>query len=128
MPKWNDYLAHARARGSLACEVYCVVSTPGDDADLRQRTLPEHLSYLGTLEERGALAFAGPLSDETGDEMLGAGMLILRADNMDEARALADGDPMHTTGARTYTLRKWMINEGSLSISVQLSKQTAKLA
>ena len=44
------------------------------------------------------------------------------------ARALADADPMHARGARTYTLRRWLVNEGSLNLSVGLSTGVARLA
>ncbi|EFL87729.1 YciI family protein [Ahrensia sp. R2A130] len=69
----------------------------------------------------GKLFLAGPLSDLTGEEMEGCGLIIYRASNMDEAKVLADGDPMHAEGKRTYTLRKWMVNEGSPSFSTALS-------
>jgi uncharacterized protein YciI len=84
-------------------------------------TLPEHLAYQKTLENAGRLAFAGPTSDFSGELMEGCGLIIYRADSMEEARQLADEDPMHKTGARSYTLRKWLINEGSLSLTVGLS-------
>ena len=59
--------------------------------------------------------------------MQGIGLIIYRAASFDEARALAEADPMHAQGARTYVLRRWLINEGSLSLSVALSAQTVKL-
>jgi hypothetical protein len=34
---------------------------------------------------------------------------------------------MHKSGARGFVLRKWMINDGSLSVSVELSTQTVAL-
>ena len=61
------------------------------------------------------------MSDITGELMQGTGMIVYRAASMDEARSIADADPMHTSGARTYVLRKWLINEGSLSLNVGLS-------
>ncbi|MEM7268891.1 MAG: YciI family protein [Pseudomonadota bacterium] len=125
MPKWSEYLAHAKERGSLAFEVYRVVSTPNGDMDLLQRTLPDHLRYIGEREADGAIMLAGPLSDETGEEMQGVGMLILRAESLEAAKALADGDPMHSSGARSYTIRKWMINEGAINIQVRLGGQKA---
>jgi len=73
------------------------------------------------------LAFAGPMSDETGEHMQGKGLIIYRAESLDAARALADGDPMHKSGARAYVLRRWMINEGSLSLSVGLSTKGVTL-
>jgi hypothetical protein len=59
--------------------------------------------------------------------MQGMGLIIYRADSLGAARALAEGDPMHRSGARTYTLRRWMINEGSINLSVGLSTKGVTL-
>ena len=55
--------------------------------------------------------------------MEGAGMILYRAESMEKARALADADPMHASGARSYRLRKWLVNEGSPSFAMALSEQ-----
>ena len=54
---------------------------------------------------------------------MGSGLIVYRAKSLDDARALADADPMHSSQIRKYTLRIWMIIEGSLQLSVQLSEQ-----
>ena len=127
MPKWADYKRTAKERGALALELYVVNSTPaGPDVDL-PGTLPDHLAYQARLEAAGALAFAGPVSDVSGDEMMGEGMIIYRAASLEEARALAEEDPMHKRGVRTYVLRRWLINEGSFSLSVGLSGKKVDL-
>ena len=127
MPSWNEYKAEARARGSLAFELFVVISTPVAAPDAVRASLPDHLAYQKTLEQQGSLAFAGPMSDETGTQMQGTGLIIYRAASFDDARTLAEADPMHIAGARSYTLRRWMINEGSLSLSVGLSTQSVRL-
>lgn len=121
MPAWNDYKKSAKERGSLALELYVVESTPAMTPEDLQANLPAHLEYQKSQEMTGALAFAGPLSDLTGELMQGSGMIVYRAESMAAARELADADPMHISGARTYVMRKWMINEGSLSLTVGLS-------
>ena len=73
------------------------------------------------LERAGQLAFAGPMSDETGEHMQGVGMIVYRADSLAAAQQLAENDPMHKSGARSFVLRRWLINEGSLNLSVGLS-------
>lgn len=121
MPKWQDYKRLAKERGALALELYVVNTKPsGPDADI-PGTLPDHLAYQAKLEADGSLAFAGPVSDESGDEMFGEGMIIYRAPSLEAARALADADPMHARGVRSYTIRRWLINEGSFTLSVGLS-------
>lgn len=89
--------------------------------------LPGHPAYQSELEQSGALAFAGPLSDETGDHMQGTGMIVYWGESLEAARALANADPMHSSGTREFTLRRWLINEGSLSLHIKLSAQRVKL-
>lgn len=123
MPAWDDYKAEAKSRGALAHELYAIVSTPAGAPEDVKKNLPAHLAYQAELEARGTLFLAGPVSDETGDLMQGMGLIIYRADSLEEARSFAEEDPMHKSGARTYVLRRWLINEGSLSLSVKLSAQ-----
>ncbi len=126
--KWADYKAQAKERGALALELYVAHSFPAKTPEDVRAALPDHLAYQAKLESGGALAFAGPMSDETGEEMQGMGLIIYRADSLETARAIADADPMHQSGARSYTLRRWMINEGSVSLNVGLSTKTVGLS
>lgn len=125
MPAWNDYKSEAKSRGSLAFELYAVQSFPAGDPLAVKANLPDHLAYQSKQEAKGALFLAGPVSDETGDLMEGMGLIIYRATSLESARDIAENDPMHKSGARTYTLRRWMVNEGALTLSVQLSAQSA---
>lgn len=127
MPKWNEYKAEAQSRGSLALEMYVVHSTPVKPMDVVKSVLPDHLAYQQAQESKGKLAFAGPLSDETGELMEGVGLIVYRASSLDEAKSIAENDPMHSAGARNFTIKKWLINEGSLSLSVGLSTQKVEL-
>ena len=127
MPAWSEYKKMAAERGSLAHELYVVVSTPTGSEEAVKNNLGDHLAYQAEQETAGNLAFAGPLSDETGELMNGTGMIIYRADSLEAARAIAEADPMHAAGARSFTIRRWLINEGSLSIEVKLSQQRVRL-
>ena len=121
MPLWNEYKEVARERGSLAFELFVVESTPAVGPDKLKETLPLHLAYQEKMEAAGNLFLAGPLSDDTGDHMMGAGLIIYRAQSMEQANEFASTDPMHAQGCRTYTLRKWLVNEGSPSFETRLS-------
>ncbi len=123
MPSWKEYKETAKSRGALALELYVVHSTPNSDRDLLKATLPDHLDYQKALEAKGALVLAGPLSDETGEEMEGRGLIVYRAPSFADARALAEADPMHKAGARSFTLRRWLVNEGALNVTLSLSAQ-----
>ncbi|WP_425092323.1 YciI family protein [Tropicimonas sp. S265A] len=127
MPAWNDYKSEAKSRGALALELYAVVSTPTGDPALVKENLPDHLAYQAEQESLGTLFLAGPMSDETGAQMQGTGLIIYRTPSLDDARTLADADPMHSSGARSYVLRRWLVNEGSLSLSVGLSTKSVDL-
>ncbi|MBL4725113.1 MAG: hypothetical protein JKY83_00270 [Rhizobiaceae bacterium] len=121
MVAWNDYKKTSRERGALALELFVVESTPAKTADIMKASLPDHLTYQRELEQRGVLVLAGPLSDESGENMLGAGLIIYRAASLEEAITVVKNDPMHLSGARSFTIRKWLVNEGSLVINVGLS-------
>jgi hypothetical protein len=48
-------------------------------------------------------------------------MVIIRAADLNDARTIADTDPMHQSGARQYRIRPWLLNEGSLTLKVTYS-------
>lgn len=127
MPAWEDYKAEATARGALAYELYMVLSTPAGDPAKVKETLPAHLAYQAEQEAAGRLFLAGPVSDESGTQMDGMGLIIYAAASREEAHALASADPMHASGARSFVLRRWLVNEGSMQLSLRLSGQSVKL-
>ncbi len=127
MPAWNDYKSAAQQRGSLALELYVVISTPVKPPEVMQQILPDHLAYQGEQEKAGTLAFAGPLSDLSGELMEGVGMIVYRATSLDAAKAIANADPMHSSGTREYTIRRWLVNEGSLQLDIKLSAQSISM-
>lgn len=124
MPAWNDYKNEAKERGSLAFELYVVESTPAAAPEQLRAVLPDHLAYQNEQEVAGTLFLAGPLSDPTGEQMMGTGLIIYRASSLEEATAITKNDPMHAKGIRTFQIRKWLVNEGSLSFNLRLSSQS----
>ena len=128
MVAWAEYKAMAKDRGALALELYVVESKPEKAPEVVKESLPAHLEYQSSLESRGILVLAGPLSDPTGESLQGAGLIVYRAATMDEAQRLADADPMHSSGARSYNLRKWLVNEGNITLNVGLSTGKAVLS
>ena len=123
MTEWETYRETARSKGVLALELYVVQSAPVVDKDRLREVLPEHLAYQGRMEKSGNLIFAGPLSDDSGENWSGAGLIVYRATSLDAARALATADPMHESGCRTFIIRRWLLNEGQLRLTVSLSTQ-----
>ena len=63
---------------------------------------------------------AGPLA-ERGESWSGDGMVIIRADSLEEATKIAEADPMHSSGARKFNIRPWLMNEGGFNLRVTFS-------
>jgi uncharacterized protein YciI len=80
---------------------------------------PSHLAHQMELERKGVLFAAGPVSSTAGKHEYG--MIIVRAGSLAEAKRIADSDPMHKSGARTYVLHSWSLNEGQVNYSINLS-------
>ena len=127
MPAWTEYKQAAIERGSLALELFAVISTPVKPPEILRENLPKHLEYQAEQERNGSLVMAGPLSDLSGELMEGVGMIIYRAKSLEDAKAIADADPMHASGTRDYTIRRWLVNEGSFQVDIKLSAQSVRL-
>lgn len=101
-----------------------VITTRPARAPGMQELLPAHLDYQIALERAGQLFGAGPIFEEGGTTPT-AGMIIVRAEDEETARKLADADPFHEAGLRQYTLHRWLLNEGSMTVTVRYSDQSA---
>ncbi len=71
------------------------------DADLNAKLRPAHLEYIDKLYKENKVVMAGPFTDGKG------GMVIYRTDSFEEAKRLAEADPVVVQGARTLELREW---------------------
>ena len=90
--------------------------------------LMAHLDYQVQLEQTGIMFAAGPLQEAGSDSKFPRqGMVIIRAASFEEAEAIADADPMHKAGVRTYKLRRWTLNEGGFDLSVRFSGQRTEI-
>lgn len=120
--------AEARAIGEkfYGKEMFVVITEPaGPDFEIETHGV-EHIRYQIDLEKQGIMFAAGPLTEE-GKEWSGVGLFILRAKDFAEAKRIADADPLHRLGIRTYTLRKWRMNEGRIAIAISLSDSSVEL-
>ncbi len=118
---WQDYVTMVREKGVLAMQLYVVHSKPVSGLDGVKANHGPHLAYQKELEEKGIMFGAGPLADENEQVWSGEGFIIIRATTLDEAKKIADGDPMHKNGGRSYTIRPWLLNEGCLNIRLTFS-------
>jgi uncharacterized protein len=83
--------------------------------------LDPHVAHQTRLEMDGTMFAAGPLATDDERSWRGEGMFVYRAGSMEEARGHAESDPMHQAGARTFRIRPWLLNEGTLGLHVFLS-------
>ena len=93
--------------------------------DEMMKVLPAHLDYQIKIEKNGTLFGAGPVDGENGNRV--GGMIVYRAASFEEARAIADADPMHAQGMRTYTINKWTLNEGGFTLSFTYSDRSSEI-
>lgn len=73
-----------------------------------QRLQADHLAHIRKMADSGKLVAAGPL----GNSDYIRGILIFRADSMDEARAMAEADPAVKAGRLALELHPWMAARG----------------
>jgi len=113
---------HPLTKKFLGKELYLVVTRPVRSPEIEKK-LADHLAHQVEMEKRGIMFAAGPLYPR-GSDVPEAGMFLLRANSFEEAEALANEDPLHKAGLRVFTLQKWRMNEGCLTITVNFSDST----
>jgi uncharacterized protein YciI len=113
---WADIVEYSETHDLLSKRLYVVLTTPTDGLGPVMEHLDAHIEYQTTLEDDGVMFAAGPLSDAAETHWNGDGMFVYRAASMKEARAYADADPMHASGARSYRIRPWLLNTGTISV------------
>lgn len=109
-------------KGMLKLKLF-VIFSQGKGLDVTPY-LADHLEYMIALERQGKLFASGPL----GDPSKADGMTIVRAATEEEAQQMALRDPFVVNGIRTFRIVPWTVMEGSLSVTVNFSDQTAKIS
>lgn len=64
--------------------------------ELRKTVRELHLAHLSDLSKAGRVVFGGPLRDDRGQPC--GSLVILKAETLEAARSIADGDPYLTEG------------------------------
>lgn len=119
IPTKTDILA--ATKGMLNKDLYVITTTPTGGMDAVMANLEEHLKFQVKLEQDGIMFGAGPLWADDEHTWNGEGMVIIRAESLDHARRIAESDPMHASGARSFTVRPWLLNEGSVTVKITYS-------
>ena len=109
------------SRGMLQKQLYAVFTTPANGLGPVMANIEAHLKFQVELEQKGIMFGAGPFWTDDEKQWQGEGMVIIRAASLDEAKKIAASDPMHASGARTFRVRPWLLNEGTVTIKVNYS-------
>jgi uncharacterized protein YciI len=108
----------------LQKQLYAIFTTPTGGIEPILANMEEHLAFQVSLEKEGVLYAAGPMWSDDEQSWEGDGLVVVRAASRGEAEKIAERDPMHERGARKFTVRPWMINEGTVTIRLDSSSQT----
>ena len=79
--------------------VYLMSHRP--DGKITPELVKAHIAHLRRLDEQGRLVMCGPFKDYQG------GMVVIKADSLESARATAESDPFIKEGFETCELRTW---------------------
>lgn len=77
--------------------VYLMSHRPG--GKITPKLIADHIAHLKRLDAAGRLVLCGPFKDYKG------GMVVVKADSLEAARAVAEEDPFIKEGFETYELR-----------------------
>ena len=113
--------------GMLQKQLYVVHTFPTDGLGPVMENIEPHLKFQIELEEKGIMFGAGPFWDDAEEMWEGEGMVIIRAESLTEAREIAANDPMHKSGARDFTVRPWLMNEGTVTVKIRYSNSSREL-
>ena len=107
--------------GCLQKQMYVYFTKPVNGLGPVMENLEDHLKFQIELEQKGVMFGAGPFWTDDEERWEGEGMIIIRAGSLAEAREIAESDPMHASGARAFTIRPWLMNEGAVTMKITYS-------
>ena len=108
-------------------DLYVIFTKPTNGMGPVMENLDEHLKFQVSLEKKGIMFGAGPFWEENEIDWNGEGMVIIRANSINHAKEIANSDPMHSSGARSFIVRPWLLNEGNIEVSLDYSTGKFKL-
>lgn len=107
--------------GMLQKQLYIVHTKPTNGLGPVMENIGPHLEFQIKIEQDGVMFAAGPIWADDEETWEGEGMVVVRAENLAHAREIAASDPMHSSGARSFTVRPWLVNEGGFNLRVTFS-------
>ena len=117
----KDMIEGSRSRGYLAKQLYLVSTRPVNGIGPVMQNIEAHLAFQEKLERDGIMFAAGPNWTDDEQSWEGDGTVVIRASSLAEAREIAAQDPMHSSGARSFTVRPWLVNEGTVNVRLDFA-------
>lgn len=105
----------------LQKQLYAIFTSPVSGISPVLENMEDHLAFQVGLEHEGIMVAAGPMWTDDEQSWEGDGLVVVRAGSREEAIAIAERDPMHQRGARSFRVRPWMINEGTMTVRLDFS-------
>jgi uncharacterized protein YciI len=90
--------------------------------------LIEHLEWMIAREKEGLVFASGPFITFGAPPGTSGGLTILRVSGLEQAREIAETDPLVARGVITYQLREWLLMEGGITVKVSFSDGAASVA
>jgi uncharacterized protein YciI len=113
-------------RAMLNKPLYVALRQPRDTARMGELLEP-HLRWAIAAEQRGELFASGPFVAEGVAPGALGGMSILRAASLEEAQQILAQDPFVREGVVTVEIRKWLLMEGGMTVTLRFSDQSSRL-
>ena len=107
----------------LQKQLYAIFTMPVNGIGPVLENMEDHIAFQVQIEKEGIMYAAGPMWTDDEESWEGEGLVVVRARSRKEAIAIAERDPMHQRGARSFRVRPWMINEGTVTIRLDYSSQ-----
>ena len=105
--------------------LWAVMSTANVASAEMEPHAPEHLRYMNTLEQQGVLWASGPFI--VPGVVVGDGLTIFNVPTEADVHRLMSEEPLTKLGLRSYTVRKWELREGQISVALSCSKSAFAL-
>ena len=83
---------------------YVIALRRKPECHLTPELIKQHVAHLKRLDERGQLVLCGPFADGAG------GMVIIKAESLEAAVAVAEADPFVSSGMESYEVRTWYLS------------------
>lgn len=103
--------------------LYVALRTPNDLSRFGE-LLEAHLQWAIAAEQRGELFASGPFVEEGGVPGALGGMSIVRAASLEEAQRILSQDPFIREQVYVSSIRKWLLMEGGVTVTLRFSDQS----